>query len=343
MAELDVLFAEEVFAALVVDAVDLLELFAQNPFQDHVGELALPFCQNLLRCEVGVAHVDQQLQRGDLRQILFVDGKTAHGFLAPSRAERPVSRINFRVGKMIAGSRPFSWRRNGRRDSVQLFFAFLRDFEGLAGAANAFFSSDLSLRSTFLTSSAGGRFSGTIPRSSSILRTARLLSTCSTEIGASPRRFLAWTLTLVISAAKSLALMLMVGRKSANGRVSGTPSFTAELGGAELEQGLVALGTDHGESAFVDPALVQDSGRTRVRFDQLGPGLDTFCLEYPLFDEFGAAGLDREIGLGEGDGFLAGIAVLRHQVAGVAGEEDVVDFVLRPFASFDRLFLTSGK
>lgn len=41
------------------------------------------------------------------------------------------------------------------------------------------FSSDLSRRSTFFTSSPAGSCSGTIPRLKSILRTATLLSTCS--------------------------------------------------------------------------------------------------------------------------------------------------------------------
>ena len=51
---------------------------------------------------------------------------------------------------------------------------------------NKSFSSFDSRRSTFFTSSAGGRFSGTIPRSISIWRTAALLSTCSFVIETSP-------------------------------------------------------------------------------------------------------------------------------------------------------------
>jgi len=89
--------------------------------------------------------------------------------------------------------------------------------------SNAFLFSLANLRSTFFTSSAGGRSSGTIPRWMSIWRTAALLSTCSLVICVSPCRSLACTFTLVISAAKSLALMLMVGRKSAKGREAGTP------------------------------------------------------------------------------------------------------------------------
>lgn len=51
---------------------------------------------------------------------------------------------------------------------------------------NIFFSSLAMRRSTFLTSSAGGSFSGIIPRSVSILRTAALLSTCSLVMDTSP-------------------------------------------------------------------------------------------------------------------------------------------------------------
>ena len=86
-----------------------------------------------------------------------------------------------------------------------------------------FFFSLSNRRSTFFTSSAGGRFSGTIPLSINIWRTAALLSTCSFVMEASPFKSFVCTLTLVISAAKSFALMLIVGRKSAKGRVCGIP------------------------------------------------------------------------------------------------------------------------
>ena len=87
------------------------------------------------------------------------------------------------------------------------------------------FSSDLSLRSTFFTSSPGGSCSGTIPRCRSMSRTAALLSTCSFPISCCPYKSFCCTLTEVISAAKSLALILIVGKKSANGRLSGAPNF----------------------------------------------------------------------------------------------------------------------
>ena len=52
--------------------------------------------------------------------------------------------------------------------------------------SKAFFCSLANLRSTFFTSSAGGRFSGTIPRCTSISRTAALLAICSWLIRLSP-------------------------------------------------------------------------------------------------------------------------------------------------------------
>lgn len=87
------------------------------------------------------------------------------------------------------------------------------------------FSSDFNRRSTFFTSSPGGNCSGIIPRCSSILLTAALLSTCSREICSCPCKSFCCTFTEVISAAKSLALMLMVGKKSAKGRLSGAPNL----------------------------------------------------------------------------------------------------------------------
>ena len=72
---LDVLLAEEVFPALVVDAIDPLELFAQDPFQHNVRELPLSLGHHLLGREVGVAQVDQELEGGNLREIHLVNGE----------------------------------------------------------------------------------------------------------------------------------------------------------------------------------------------------------------------------------------------------------------------------
>ncbi len=65
-----------------------------------------------------------------------------------------------------------------------LFYSVLSYFFFLF--SNAFFCSLANLRSTFFTSSAGGRSSGTIPRCTSISRTAALLAICSWLIRLSP-------------------------------------------------------------------------------------------------------------------------------------------------------------
>lgn len=65
-------------------------------------------------------------------------------------------------------------------------------------------------------SSSGGRFSGFMPLSSSIFRTDLLLVICSSEILPSVLNAFSFVLKMVISVAKSLALIVMVGKKSAN-------------------------------------------------------------------------------------------------------------------------------
>src|SRR5471030_246750 len=93
-------------------------------------------------------------------------------------------------------------------------------------SASGFFarvlSSDASRRATFFTSSAAGSVSGRIPRSIRVLRTAPLLLMCSFEISSSLRSWFSRELKMVISAAKSFALRMIVGAKSANGRLAGT-------------------------------------------------------------------------------------------------------------------------
>lgn len=89
-----------------------------------------------------------------------------------------------------------------------VYFFFLVPF-------STFFSSPTNFRCSFFTSSAADKFSGTMPLLFSILLTARLLSMCSFSILLCPFRSLLCAFNPVISAAKSLALILMVGKKSA--------------------------------------------------------------------------------------------------------------------------------
>ena len=69
--------------------------------------------------------------------------------------------------------------KSGKIFSVCYYFFFL---------VRIFFSSAFRRRSTFFTSSPAGSASGRIPRSSSIFRTALLLSTCSRSIPTCPWR-----------------------------------------------------------------------------------------------------------------------------------------------------------
>ena len=54
-----------------------------------------------------------------------------------------------------------------------------------------------------------------------------------------------------------------------------------------------------------------------------------------VLDEFRAAGLDGEVGLGEGDFLFSRISILGDEVAGVTGEHDVLDLTLGAGADFD--------
>ena len=94
--------------------------------------------------------------------------------------------------------------------------------------------------------------------------------------------------------------------------------------GAAAEQGLVALAADEREVVVAAGLLVDDGRQFLLRFAQFFAGLNPFGVQQPLLDDFGPAGLDGEVGLGEGDLLLSGITVLGDEVAGIAGEQDVL-------------------
>ena len=75
---LDVLLAEEILAPLVPDAVDLLELAAQDVFEQDIRSPLLPFAERLGRCKVFIAQPCQNLQSRNLGQILFICLKITH-------------------------------------------------------------------------------------------------------------------------------------------------------------------------------------------------------------------------------------------------------------------------
>ena len=88
----------------------------------------------------------------------------------------------------------------------------------------SFFSSAFTRRSSFFVSSAGGRFSGTIPRSMRLPRTLVLFSTCSCLIWSRPYRSCSSALKAVIEFVRSFALMRTSANLSANAALLGTPS-----------------------------------------------------------------------------------------------------------------------
>lgn len=85
-----------------------------------------------------------------------------------------------------------------------------------------------------------------MPLLSSVLRTAVLLVMCSLEMADSVPMRCCRALKMVISVAKSLAFKMIVGAKSASGRVSGVGHLPLRFHGlgAFAKQGLVALAAD---------------------------------------------------------------------------------------------------
>jgi len=60
-------------------------------------------------------------------------------------------------------------------------------------------------------------------------------------------------------------------------------------------------------------------------------------IEQALLDQFGAAGLDGKVGLGESDGLLSRVTVPGDQVAGIAGEHQLIHLALAAGAEVDHI------
>ena len=101
------------------------------------------------------------------------------------------------------------------------------------------------------------------------------------------------------------------------------------------EEGLVALVADQAEVLVATGLLEDDGGEFFFGGGELLTGLNAFRLKKPLLDQLCATRLDGEVGLGEGYFLLPRIAILRDEVAGVAGEHEIVDFPLRAFGQLD--------
>ena len=98
--------------------------------------------------------------------------------------------------------------------------------------------------------------------------------------------------------------------------------------GGFAEEGLVALAADEGEGVVAAGLLVNDLGKFLLGGGEFVTRRDALGFQKALLDEFGPAGLNGEIGLGEGDFLLSGIAVLGDEVAGIAGEHEIVNLTL---------------
>lgn len=72
---MDIRFTKEVVGALMVNAVDLLELLTKNVFEKDVGLLALPFGQVFDGVDVPIPQVDEYLERGDLGEVFLIHSK----------------------------------------------------------------------------------------------------------------------------------------------------------------------------------------------------------------------------------------------------------------------------
>lgn len=78
---LDILFTKEKFAPFMVDAVESLQLVAEDVLQEDIAALALALLHDLFGGEVFVAQTHEELQGGDLGEIFFVEAETGHVFL----------------------------------------------------------------------------------------------------------------------------------------------------------------------------------------------------------------------------------------------------------------------
>src|SRR5690606_9683029 len=77
------------------------------------------------------------------------------------------------------------------------------------------------------------------------------------------------------------------------------------------------------------------SGEFLFGFTELPAGVHALCFEKTSLDQLCPSGLQCEVSLGKRNFRLARIPVLGNQIAGVAGEHDVVDLSLAARADVD--------
>ena len=141
-------------------------------------------------------------------------------------------------------------------------------------------------------------------------------------------------LKLVISLAKSLALIVIVGRKSASARPLGTWSrfFICRVV-TPPNRAWSPLVRMRRKPPLVLDVLVDQAGEDLFGLAQLAAGVEPLLVGEPLFDHLLAAGLHGEIRLGERDRVLRRVGILGDEVAGVAGEGDSRDTLRDVFAA----------
>jgi hypothetical protein len=94
--------------------------------------------------------------------------------------------------------------------------------------------------------------------------------------------------------------------------------------GALAGECLVALAANEGEVLMAPSLLKDELGQFLFGDGELLAGGDALGFKEALLDQLRAAGLDGEVSLGKGDLLLPGIAILGDELAGVAGEHDVI-------------------
>ncbi|MCU0747977.1 MAG: hypothetical protein MUF13_00320, partial [Akkermansiaceae bacterium] len=108
------------------------------------------------------------------------------------------------------------------------------------------------------------------------------------------------------------------------------------LGCVAAEQGGISFGSDSSESIFVHPTLEDVVREGFFGGPEFVPGLQPAKEADAFLNEFLFSRLEGKVALGEGDRLLPGVSVLGDQVAGIAGQHEVLDFALPALAVGDQ-------
>ena len=100
--------------------------------------------------------------------------------------------------------------------------------------------------------------------------------------------------------------------------------FVFHLFGGVAEQGLIAFGSNHAEISVAAGLFVYHAGKLFFSAGKFRAGRYSLCFKNSLLDDFKFSGLNGKIGLGKGNFLFARVAVLGDEVAGVAGEHQII-------------------